>query len=356
MKSIKYSFCRCSFVYNNIQNYRKNHLIIDTRDFDAVAASSFTGSINLNKDRVNRYLEANLNTLDMNQLTLGHIPNILDKEEGAKFNERKRRFCMLIISEESINPEFLSEIINLTQNDEKDEGFTISEDQFNDALRALLERVQEEQDSVALGMKLFKLLHRDRVSDVHVMIEGASKFFAKYPFMNNSIPATYAGSGSLPHDILNGKLYLGTFNQAKQIELMRKLKITKIVNSACECNNEHINAGINYLKLNLRDEAEDRVSTHFKEVFEFMEEILADDSEQVVLVHCAMGKSRSASMVIMFLMKKFKWSYHKAYEYVKSRRNIVSPYCGFVQELEDFERKEHAFEAVEALVEERVSQ
>jgi len=61
----------------------------------------------------------------------------------------------------------------------------------------------------------------------------------------------------------------------------------------------------------LRDEAEDRVSTHFKEVFEFMEEILADDSEQVVLVHCAMGKSRSASMVIMFLMKKFKWNYHK---------------------------------------------
>jgi len=345
MKPIKYSFCRSSFVYNNIQNYRKNHLIIDTRDFDSFNASSLAGSINLNKDRVQRYLEANLNTLDINQLTMANIGSILDQDETGKWNERKRRFCMLIISENSMIPELLSEIINLTESDDTVDGFTISEDKFNDTLRALIERVQEEHDSVALGLKLFKLLHRDRVSDVHVMIEGASQFFTRYSFMNNANADVFVGNGSLPHDILNGKLYLGNFNQAKNLDLVKKLKITKIVNSACECENQHIDAGVNYLKLDLDDECpEDKASPFFKKVFEFMEEIVNHESDQVVLVHCAMGKSRSATMVIMFLMKKFKWSYDKAYEYVKERRNLVRPYCGFVHELEAFERREHAFE------------
>jgi len=291
----------------------------------------------------------------VNQLTLGNISSILDQEETARFNERKRRFCMLIISEDSIIPELLSEIINLTQSDDKDDGFIISEDKFNDTLRVLLERVQE-HDSVALGLKLFKLLHRDRVSDVHIMIEGASQFFAKYPFMNNANADLYVGNGSLPHDIFNGKLYLGNFHQAKNLDLVRKLKITKIVNSACECASPHINAGVNYLKLDLDDEChDDKASPFFKRVFEFMEDIMNEESDQVVLVHCAMGKSRSATMVIMFLMKKFRWSYEKAYEYVKERRNLVRPFCGFVHELEDFERREHNFETP-VLVEEQVNQ
>mmetsp|Transcript_18139 Transcript_18139/g.17288 ORF Transcript_18139/g.17288 Transcript_18139/m.17288 type:complete len:91 (+) Transcript_18139:494-766(+) len=36
------------------------------------------------------------------------------------------------------------------------------------------------------------------------------------------------------------------------------------------------------------------------------------DNDNVVLVHCAMGASRSATCVIMYIMKKFKVSFEDA--------------------------------------------
>ena len=48
-----------------------------------------------------------------------------------------------------------------------------------------------------------------------------------------------------------------------------------------------------------------------------------------VLVHCGFGVSRSASLVIMFLMKQWNVSYDEAYDYVKACREIIEPNEGF---------------------------
>jgi dual specificity phosphatase 12 len=42
-----------------------------------------------------------------------------------------------------------------------------------------------------------------------------------------------------------------------------------------------------------------------------------------------MGVSRSASCVIMFIMKKFKLGFKDALEFVKAKRPIVDPNDGF---------------------------
>jgi protein-tyrosine phosphatase len=42
-----------------------------------------------------------------------------------------------------------------------------------------------------------------------------------------------------------------------------------------------------------------------------------------------MGVSRSASCVIMYIMKKFRVGYEDALEFVKSKRQIVEPNEGF---------------------------
>lgn len=44
------------------------------------------------------------------------------------------------------------------------------------------------------------------------------------------------------------------------------------------------------------------------------------NNQHVVLVHCAMGRSRSASCVIMYIMKKFGVRFDDVFEFVKSRR------------------------------------
>jgi len=46
-------------------------------------------------------------------------------------------------------------------------------------------------------------------------------------------------------------------------------------------------------------------------------------------VHCAAGVSRSASIVIAYLMKINHWTFENAYSFVKSKRKIIDPNFGF---------------------------
>ena len=58
-----------------------------------------------------------------------------------------------------------------------------------------------------------------------------------------------------------------------------------------------------------------------KEVFGYFKQINAktsEDKHNKVLVHCAMGMSRSATSVIMYLMRKFKLPMIDALELVKT--------------------------------------
>ncbi len=48
-----------------------------------------------------------------------------------------------------------------------------------------------------------------------------------------------------------------------------------------------------------------------------------------MVVHCNMGMSRSAAIVIGYLISRLGWSYEKAYRHTKLRRAVVRPNDGF---------------------------
>jgi atypical dual specificity phosphatase len=56
-----------------------------------------------------------------------------------------------------------------------------------------------------------------------------------------------------------------------------------------------------------------------------------------VVVHCRAGVSRSASIVIAYLIKYYQMSLLEAYNYVKSKRYSIRPNEGFFEQLIDFE-------------------
>lgn len=95
------------------------------------------------------------------------------------------------------------------------------------------------------------------------------------------------------------------------------------------------------------DDIDIPINNHYKYNFndDFMENIIpwvyrgADLIEQIlnknetVLVHCQMGISRSASIIIGYLMLKKNMSYDDAFMYVKTRRDIINPNGGFQTQL-----------------------
>jgi predicted protein tyrosine phosphatase len=65
------------------------------------------------------------------------------------------------------------------------------------------------------------------------------------------------------------------------------------------------------------------------------------NNQNRVLVHCAMGMSRSATMVIMYLMRKYQINYKLAFDIVKTRREIIDPNDGFMAKLKAYEGKQY---------------
>ena len=59
----------------------------------------------------------------------------------------------------------------------------------------------------------------------------------------------------------------------------------------------------------------------------------AVEEKSNILVHCMAGISRSASLVIYFLMKKYHFGYYEAEKIVKDRRQIINPNICFKSQL-----------------------
>lgn len=77
--------------------------------------------------------------------------------------------------------------------------------------------------------------------------------------------------------------------------------------------------------INIDDQPTEDLYKYFDEIYDFMEQ---SRKKTNILVHCFAGVSRSATGVIMYLMKKNDWSYYKAYSHCKKNRSIISPNKG----------------------------
>lgn len=283
--------------------------------------------------------------------------------ELEKFKKRKRIYCFVLMSQASFPKDFIDYLHKLLKSEDDFLDFfqipensdTCINEEFKKASATMAE-----QDSIAMGTKILHLLQEDKVRELYVVIDGADAFFKRYPYMDlshHSSPNSFIRSASIismkldftfnfPNDIWDNRLFLGNYNQASQFIICQSLKLTHVVNVTAECVNAHEEKGIKYLHIIILDETEVNLLKFFKEAFEFIDKALNESKDNKILIHCALGKSRSASITVMFLMKKFGWPFEKALEYVKMKRRIVDPNYGFLKQLEEFEKEKCSFKEV----------
>jgi pyruvate,water dikinase len=132
---------------------------------------------------------------------------------------------------------------------------------------------------------------------------------------------------------LSVDLYLGNMYNAQSARVIESLQITHIINvapSRAKC--VFRDRGVKYLEIDIEDDDSADILRHLPAFSAFIAEARQQAGSRI-LVHCTMGMSRSASLVIGHYMTSRTWTLSETYFYVKACRRVVSPNQSFLRQL-----------------------
>ncbi|KAJ8767516.1 hypothetical protein K2173_017585 [Erythroxylum novogranatense] len=139
---------------------------------------------------------------------------------------------------------------------------------------------------------------------------------------------------TVPCQIEEG-LFLGSVGAANNKDGLKSKNITHVLTVASSIRPAYPDH-FAYKVIGVSDREETNLRQYFDECFNFIDE--AKGQGGGVLVHCFVGKSRSVTIVVAYLMRKHGMNLCQALEYVKSRRPQAAPNIGFISQLRDFEK------------------
>ncbi|XP_061523754.1 serine/threonine/tyrosine-interacting protein isoform X2 [Phycodurus eques] len=136
-------------------------------------------------------------------------------------------------------------------------------------------------------------------------------------------------------------LFLGPYSAAmkSKLQVLERQGITHVV-----CVRQDIEANFikpnfphtfRYLVLDIADNPVENIIRFFPTTKEFIDGCLATGGK--VLVHGNAGISRSAALVIAYIMETFGMKYRDAFNHIQERRFCINPNLGFVHQLQEYE-------------------
>jgi len=219
---------------------------------------------------------------------------------------------------------------------------------------------------------------------IYILSGGYEEFYNKFPYMCSDIDirSTVDRNKYLtiyPNCVVENQMFIGSGIQAKNWKIIRDLNITHIIN----CSIEHecvFEQEINYLHVKLEDNQQENIYKFLIKALRFIEDAfekyyeeiykLSENStdfsvdsgihsatsskssnimntmnkpnninirQPVFLVHCNLGISRSSSILIAYLISKYRLCLYSAFKYVKDKRLQIAPNYSFLKQLKQFE-------------------
>jgi len=134
----------------------------------------------------------------------------------------------------------------------------------------------------------------------------------------------------------NFKLFIGSQDAAANFTGLTENNVTFILNVATGIQVPHFD-NIEYLTVPVLDEPNADIKSTFVQTFQFIDKGLATGAS--VLVHCNQGVSRSATVCLAYIMKKYKLNFQTALATLKASKTDVKPNEGFTEQLKKFEEE-----------------
>jgi len=136
------------------------------------------------------------------------------------------------------------------------------------------------------------------------------------------------------------RIFLGSSDAAHcSIQTLRRLRITHILVAGFGLEQPHKGSEIKHLKLKLIDLPMQTLTPSLTPACDFIASVAEGDA---VLVHCARGVSRSASVVIAYISRCLHSSFEEAIAIVRKARPCIMPNFGFEGELRIWCRDQQA--------------
>ncbi len=155
-------------------------------------------------------------------------------------------------------------------------------------------------------------------------------------FHERRAPTVYS---DVPSPIVPG-LLLGNVSGSENRAVLRECGVTHIVRAIDALGQEKQpfpDSQFCYLSIDCLDTDEQDMKQFFDRSTAFISAAIAGGG--TVLVHCRQGKSRSATLVIAYLIKTRGWGFDEAKNFVKGRRSIAGPNPSFCEQLRQYEKE-----------------
>ena len=144
----------------------------------------------------------------------------------------------------------------------------------------------------------------------------------------NSLYNEYTTFVNKPTHIIDN-IYLGSAFNAASYDILKELNIKVIMNATSEISNYYPD-DFQYLRYKLYDNNKHSIRKYLEQSYN---DILfhQQNTPGNILVHCYMGASRSASIVLFYIMKKKthddgrNFSFDDALQFIRNKRIIVNP-------------------------------
>ena len=131
-------------------------------------------------------------------------------------------------------------------------------------------------------------------------------------------------------DIL-GNVWIGDYDAACNFDLMESYAISHIISLY---RTPVFPDNYEYLCINIEDCENENISIYFDEKNKFIDNALQNGYG--ILIHCAGGVSRSATIVIAYMVYKLKISVDDAINELKKYRKSINPNRGFIKQLRGY--------------------